>query len=224
MEKKEKSVFNTLLTINVNEHVEVKKSGNTELSYLSWPYAWAEVKSRYPDATYTVKMFDGRPFIYDENTGYMVFTSVTIAGETLDMWLPVMDGANKAMKAKPYKYVVAKYEYNQATRRREKVGEEEKTVEAATMFDINRAIMRCLVKNFGAFGAGLYIYSGDDLPPSEKLFCAECGAEIKGVGKHSAEYVAELTIKKYGAQLCGTCAERRKAAMTAAETKKEETV
>ena len=42
----EKSVFETLFEVNVNDHVE-KKNG---LSYLSWPYAWAEVKKRFPDA------------------------------------------------------------------------------------------------------------------------------------------------------------------------------
>ena len=46
----EKSVFETLFEINVNDHVE-KKNG---LSYLSWPYAWAEVKKRFPDANYKV--------------------------------------------------------------------------------------------------------------------------------------------------------------------------
>ena len=46
----EKSVFETLFEINVNDHVE-KKNG---LSYLSWPYAWAEVKKCFPDANYKV--------------------------------------------------------------------------------------------------------------------------------------------------------------------------
>ena len=32
------------------------------------------------------------------------------------------------------------------------------------MFDINTAIMRCLVKNLAMFGLGLYIYAGEDLP------------------------------------------------------------
>ena len=33
-----------------------------------------------------------------------------------------------------------------------------------TMFDINKTIMRCLVKNLAMFGLGLYIYAGEDLP------------------------------------------------------------
>ena len=40
----------------------------------------------------------------------------------------------------------------------------ERTVEAASMFDINKTIMRCLVKNLAMFGLGLYIYAGEDIP------------------------------------------------------------
>jgi hypothetical protein len=40
----------------------------------------------------------------------------------------------------------------------------EKTVEAASMFDINKTLMRCLVKNLAMFGMGIYIYAGEDLP------------------------------------------------------------
>ena len=32
------------------------------------------------------------------------------------------------------------------------------------MFDVNKAIMRCLVKNLAMFGLGLYVYAGEDLP------------------------------------------------------------
>ena len=78
------------------------------------------------------------------------------------MWLPVMDGANKAMKRTPYKYQT---KYNG-----------EKTVEAATMMDINKTIMRCLVKNLAMFGLGLYIYAGEDLPETDK----ELETEVKG--------------------------------------------
>lgn len=146
-------VFEELNAINVNDKTEKKKSGSTELTYLSWTWAWAEVKKRYPDAHYEIMMHDGLPYVYDENTGYMVFTTVTIDGISHMMWLPVMDGANKAMKSKPYTYST---KYNG-----------EKTVEAATMFDVNKTIMRCLVKNLAMFGLGLYIYAGEDLPETE---------------------------------------------------------
>ena len=80
------------------------------------------------------------------------------------MWLPVLDGANKAMKAVPYTYTTPKWDYHPQPRRREKIGMEERTVEAASMFDVNKAIMRCLVKNLAMFGLGLYVYAGEDLP------------------------------------------------------------
>jgi hypothetical protein len=60
-----------------------------------------------------------------------------------------MDGKNKAMKREPYKYTT-------------KYGE--KTVDAFSMYDVNKTLMRCLVKNLAMFGLGLYIYSGEDLP------------------------------------------------------------
>lgn len=137
-------VFNKLYEINVNDHTEKKNN----LSYLSWTYAWAEAKKRFPTLTYKIHLFGEKqlPYVYDENTGYMVFTEITIDGLTHSMWLPVMDSINKAMKNKPYTY---------DTRYKKGI-----VVEPATMFDI----MRCLVKNLAMFGLGLYIYAGEDLP------------------------------------------------------------
>lgn len=138
-----------LLKLDVNEMTE-KKNG---LTYLSWSHAWKVAIQNDPEASYEVDRYDSKPFLFDENLGYMVSTSVTMFGKKKTMQLPVMDGANKAMKNVPYKYTT---KYNG-----------EKTVEAATMFDINTAIMRCLVKNLALFGLGLYIYSGEDLPESD---------------------------------------------------------
>ena len=156
--------FVKLFAVNLKDHLEVKKSGNTELKYVSWPYAWAEVKKLYPSASYEVKKFNGLPYVYDPITGFMVYTSVTIEGVSHEMWLPVMDSSNKAMKAVPYTYTAPKWDYNPQTHRREKIGMEERTVEAASMFDVNKTIMRCLVKNLAMFGLGLYVYAGEDLP------------------------------------------------------------
>ena len=151
--------FEKLYRVNVNDYTEEKNG----LTYLSWANAWAEVKKIYPDAQYTIKRFDNNlPYVYDENTGYMVFTDVTIEGITYEMWLPVMDGANKAMKSATYTYQVKKW--NSTTKSYDLI---EKTVEQATMFDINKTIMRCLVKNLAMFGLGLYIYAGEDLPEVE---------------------------------------------------------
>ncbi len=110
--------FVKLFAIDFKDHLEVKKSGNTELKYVSWAYAWAEVKKLYPSASYEVKKFNGLPYVYDPITGFMVYTSVTIDGVSHEMWLPVLDGANKAMKAVPYTYTTPKWDYNPQTRSR----------------------------------------------------------------------------------------------------------
>ncbi|MBQ5929167.1 MAG: DUF1071 domain-containing protein [Clostridia bacterium] len=146
--------FEDVYKINVNEHTDEKNG----LTYLSWAWAWAEFKKAYPTAEYKIKRFENNlPYVYDEKTGYMVFTEVTVDGLTYEMWLPVMDGANKAMKAEEYSYFAGKGER-----------QVEKWVDAATMTDINKAIMRCLTKNLAMFGLGLYIYAGEDLPEGYK--------------------------------------------------------
>lgn len=148
------SEFEQLLKLNVNDKVEERTDGKVTLKYLSWSYAWSEFKKVYPDATYEIVKFpcnngEFLPYMHDEMTGYMVNTRVTANGLTYEMWLPVMNNANKAMKCIPYEYET-------------KYGK--KSVEQATMFDINKTIMRCLVKNLAMFGLGLYIYAGEDLP------------------------------------------------------------
>lgn len=156
--EKTKSTFELLSAVNVNDKVEKKSN----LTYLSWAWAWAEVKKACPDATYDVLSDPNtnKPYFFDENLGYMVMTEVTINGETLSMWLPVMDGANKAMTNKPYTYKGNAWEGGRKV-------VVDKTVDAATMFDINKTLMRCLTKNLAMFGLGLYIYAGEDLPETE---------------------------------------------------------
>lgn len=192
--------FAELYSLNVNEYVE-KKQG---LSYLSWSYAWAEFKKIYPDATYEVKKDEnGRCYFGDENIGYMVYTSVTAGGLTYEMWLPVMDNANKAMKLNAYTYTVADWQYDYAQGKKVKVGDIEKTVEAVSMFDINKAVMRCLVKNLAMFGLGLYIYAGEDLPEDIKEYvCADCGAAVDS-------NMAQRTQKAFGVYLCKDCGLKR---------------
>lgn len=138
-----KTTWQVLSAINCNDKTE-KKNG---LTYLSWAWAWGIVKEKCPDANYKVRQYDGKPYLFDQNLGYMVTTEVTINGETIEMSLPVMDSANKAQKHEPYTW-----------------GKYNKTCEAATMFDINTAIMRCLTKNLAMFGLGHYIYAGEDIP------------------------------------------------------------
>ncbi|AUR89322.1 single-strand annealing protein [Vibrio phage 1.122.B._10N.286.46.F8] len=175
-------VFKTLNEINVNHRTEQKKTGKVNLTYLSWAWAWAEVCKKFPDANYEMTHYDGKPYLFDEHLGYLVATEVTIQGETKKMSLPVMDGANKAMRHIPYTY-------------KTKFGD--KSVEAATMFDINKAMMRCLVKNLAMFGLGLYIYAGEDLPDVEPEKLDSEGVQKLQDFIESYSYTAEQICQSY---------------------------
>lgn len=164
--------YERLREINVTGHVEQKNG----LNYLSWAWAWDEVMKAYPNATYEIERFDNKPYLYDEKAGYMVFTKVKIKDMEREMWLPVMDANNKAMLDHEYTY---KTKYG------------EKKVEQASMFDINKTIMRCLVKNLAMFGLGLALYSGEDLPEEE--ITKEKALEFKfSSGKHSGQAIDEI--------------------------------
>lgn len=150
--------FVELYSLDVNKYVEQKQG----LSYLSWAFAWAEFMKFYPEATYRIKKDEqGRCYFGDAETGYMTYTEITAGGLTHEMWLPVMDSSNKAMKKAAYKYST-------------KAGE--RSVEAMSMFDVNKTVMRCLVKNMAMWGLGLYIYQGSDIPEDTKSYeCSDCG-------------------------------------------------
>lgn len=146
----QKELFDKLVQLDVNDKTEKKN----DLTYLSWAWAWQEFKRICPDATYEIKKFPNEngtlmPYVEDKDLGFMVFTEITAGGITYEMWLPVMDGANKSMKREAYTYQT-KFS--------------EKSVDACSMFDVNKTIMRCLVKNIAMFGLGIYIYAGEDLP------------------------------------------------------------
>jgi len=127
----EKSIFETLNCINVNGHTE-KKNG---LTYLSWAWAWAEVKKLYPLATYKVyEREDGNIYWTDGRTAW-VKTGVTINGLEHIEYLPIMDYTNKSIP-----------------------------LEKITSFDVNKAIQRSLTKACARHGLGLYVYAGEDLP------------------------------------------------------------
>ena len=129
----EKSVFETLNSVNCNEHTEKKNN----LTYLSWAWAWAEVKKRYPSANYTIyENQDGWNYFTDGHTCW-VKTGVNIDGLNHIEYLPVMDYRNASIP-----------------------------VEKVTSFDVNKAIQRSLTKAVARHGLGLYIYAGEDLPES----------------------------------------------------------
>lgn len=134
----EQSVFQTLNAINVQDHVE-KKNG---LSYLSWAWAWSEVKKVYPNANY--KIYErqtewGEVNYFTDGRTCWVKTGVEINGLEHIEELPVMDFRNKSIP-----------------------------LDKVTSFDVNKAIQRSLTKALARHGLGLYIYAGEDLPETDK--------------------------------------------------------
>ena len=136
-------VFKTLSAIDVNSKTEKKG----KFTYLSWAFAWAELKKVAPTASAKV--------YHDKNTnmpyfaskaGVIVKVGITVEGLEHINYLPVMDFRNAAIPS-----------------------------EKVNMMDVNKAIQRCTVKAIALHGLGLYIYAGEDLPeeevkiPSEKL-------------------------------------------------------
>ena len=203
--------FVKLFAIDFKDHLEVKKSGTTELKYVSWAYAWAEVKKLYPSASYEVKKFNGLPYVYDPITGFMVYTSVTIEGVSHEMWLPVLDGANKAMKAVPYTYTTPKWDYNPQTRRREKIGMEERTVEAASMFDVNKAIIwsgpvRLCRRGFAGrcctAAGGRTAKAAEAETHQPKAGTAACALHLRPVQPAHQEGQAERWLHHAGGRVC----------------------
>lgn len=204
--------FVKLNGINVNDHTE-KKNG---LTYLSWAWAWAEVKKLYPDSTYTVyenEALGNMPYFTDGKTCF-VKTGVTVNGIEHIEYLPVMDFKNKSIPA-----------------------------DSVTSFDVNKSIQRSLTKALARHGLGLYIYAGEDLPEGEEepkaetpkepvkyvpkkgkapaepvkiedLFkCESCGAQIvetkgKDGNTVAVDEIVRLSREKTGKTLCAGCLKR----------------
>ena len=85
--------FEEIYSLNVNDKTEKKG----QLTYLSWAWAWAEFKKKYPKATYTVDKFDGTYCTGNEKLGWMVRTEVYADELSYEMWLPIMDMRNNAI-------------------------------------------------------------------------------------------------------------------------------
>ena len=127
--------FEEVLNINVNDKTEKKNN----LTYLSWAWAWREIKKQHPDATYTIyENKDGWNYHTDGRTCW-VKTGMMVQGIEHIEYLPVMDYRNASISA-----------------------------DKVTSFDVNKAIQRSLTKAAARHGLGLYIYAGEDLPEDEE--------------------------------------------------------
>lgn len=144
--------FNDLYAVNVNGHTEKKN----HLTYLSWAWAWGEIKKRHPDATYTVyENADGWNYHTDGRTCW-VKTGVTVNGIEHIEYLPVMDYKNKSI-----------------------------STENVTSFDVNKAIQRSLTKACARHGLGLYIYAGEDLPEEEAAEKQDASRNAKNIAANN---------------------------------------
>jgi len=127
----DKNYFEVLNSVDVSKHIEKKNN----LSYLSWAWAWAELKKRYPDSTYTIYEDNNGRFYHTDGSTAWVKTGVTVNGIEHIEYLPVMDYRNASIP-----------------------------LGKITSFDVNKAIQRSLTKAVARHGLGLYIYAGEDLP------------------------------------------------------------
>lgn len=84
--------FARLNAINVSDHIE-KKGG---FSYLSWPYAVAQLRLADPTATWEVRRFFDLPYLATD-LGVFVEVAVTVQGITLSQIHPVLDGRNRPL-------------------------------------------------------------------------------------------------------------------------------
>lgn len=86
--------FARLSSINVSDHIE-KKGG---FSYLSWPFAVAQLRLADPTARWEVRRFDGLPYLFTD-AGVFVEVAVTVQGVTLSQIHPVLDSRNRPLMA-----------------------------------------------------------------------------------------------------------------------------
>ena len=197
--------FEKAFLTDCSKHIEKKDTGiGRPLSYLSWAWAWAKFCTLYPEAEYEVIKTDGLPYVADMNMGIIVYTRVRTCPEDTwrEMWLPVMDPSNRAMRLETYSYRAYDAKKGQYV---------DKYVKAADMMDINKTLMRCLTKNLAMFGLGLSIYAGEDVP--QPLTAEEEGA-IK------AEYEARKQQAEQGpAQGAKTQPRARKQSQTGSDGK-----
>ena len=150
----EKLSFADISKMDVGEHIEKKMN----LSYLSWAWAYAEMRKLDENASYKIIEFiDHEKLIHyaqagvelsdqildackinykKDNAGAYVEVEVTMFGRAIKESLPVMNFKNQAMTN-------------------------------PTSMDINKAHKRCFVKALAHHGLGLYIYAGEDLPESK---------------------------------------------------------
>lgn len=146
----EKNYFQKMYDADLSNKISTKNG----LTYIAWAADLAEIKKEYPDFRYEVHEDILEYVVLTNANGQEVvplkkrfwFDDGKTAWVTVSVWnpngveyvesLPIMDFKNKNIPA-----------------------------DAVTSMDANKAVKRCLVKAIAiAYGLGLYVYEGEDLP------------------------------------------------------------
>lgn len=169
--------FETLFAINVNNHTELKNG----LTYLSWAWAWSEIKKRFPDAGYCIQRDTNGMSFHQCGTGAEIRVYSWLTKEERDEFLsnpseirdilytsfPIMDNRNQSI---PYENVNA--------------------------ITFNKNLQRAVTKEWAYKGLGLYLYAGEDLPEEEQNIKENerLDAEIKKL--YSQDDIAKMEQNK----------------------------
>lgn len=166
--------FNELSSVNVNDHVKSKNG----LSYLSWMWAWQELKKRFPLSYATVYETEDGMLVWKDPVGCHVKTSITIVWEeddglhehTVTEYLPCMDFKNKAI-----------------------------SYDSVDSMQVNKTIQRSLTKCIARLGLGSYLYVDEDLP-EEDAKISDYADRVDAIAKKKAAISEDA--KKRVKELC----------------------
>ena len=137
--------YTELSAVDVSSHVKQKNG----LNYLSWMWAWHELKKRYPLSYATVHETEDGMLVWRDPIGGHVKTSITIVWSdedgrlhehTVTEYLPCMDFKNKAVA------------FNDID---------------STL--VNKTVQRSLTKCIARLGLGSYLFANEDLPEAVSM-------------------------------------------------------
>jgi hypothetical protein len=148
-----KNYFEELNEINVSDKVEKKSN----LSYLSWAWAWAELKKKHPTAKKNVVKNDKGWLYHTDGRTCWVEVSVTVNEIEETEYLPIMDFRNQSIPA-----------------------------DKVTSMNVNTSLQRAITKAIARHGLGLYIYAGEDLPESDSPLDNPTVMEALGAKKNAS--------------------------------------
>ena len=183
-------IFERLNAINVNGHVETKGQGANALRYLSWAWAWAEVKKAYPMSYYTIYEAANGCLYHTDGKTCWVKAGVTLVeyvdGERRELehieYLPIMDMRNQSIP-----------------------------LASVTSMNVNKSIQRALTKACSRHGLALYLFAGEDLPENDAPQTKRRRVEPKEINRSAeAQKMLDKVDEAIRAHTSGMNAEQKK--------------